>query len=290
MSKLIITGSSGMIGSHLKKLLDHKGIDYLDINRNIWDLKEWKSNYELNGLFGNVDAIFHFAAMLPKTTNLDYKNLFDINVRSCLNVAKWALKKDIPIIFLSGSIVYKNTNKIQLNENDPKATLGLGGFYGFSKVLSENVFNHFISQGLKVIILRPSSVYGLGLGRDKMINKFLEKASKGEVFYLNEPNNKINLIHAMDVAYAAFNCFSQNKFGTFNIGSDQMNSISQIAQTVINIVKKGKASSLKISPNPLNRYNLNCDLAKKEFGFKPKISLRQGINAIYEGSMLELLF
>tara|TARA_B100001250_G_scaffold414630_1_gene454981 strand:- start:5779 stop:6093 length:315 start_codon:yes stop_codon:yes gene_type:complete len=94
-------------------------------------------------------------------------------------------------------MVYEDNNKIQLNENDPKTILSIGGFYGFSKILCENDFNHFINQGLKVIILRTSSVYVLGLGKDKMINQFLEKDVRREFFNIYEPNNKINLIHAM---------------------------------------------------------------------------------------------
>ena len=99
MSKLAILGSSGMIGSHLKALFLHKGIEFIDVNRNIWDLSQWKTEEELDEIFKDIKAVFHFAAALPSKNKDENKLLFDVNVRSCLNLAQWATKKDIQIIF-----------------------------------------------------------------------------------------------------------------------------------------------------------------------------------------------
>ena len=291
MSKVAILGSSGMIGSHLKKLLLYKNIDFIDINRDMWDLSQWKSDEELDILFKNTEAIFNFAGALPTSNNIDENQLiFDVNVRSCFNLAQWATKRNISIIYLSGSTVYENPNKKGILENEKKVVYGLGEFYGYSKLLAENIFQHFIAQGLLMIIMRPSSVYGTGLGETKLINIFLKKATNDEIINISEANNKINFIHAMDVAYASLEAYKKKSYGIFNISGKEMISIEELANICIEVAESGKIEKIEYAKNPFERFNLNCINAEKEFNFKPKINMFDGVSAMNNKVYLENMF
>ena len=281
--KIAVTGANGMTGRHMLALLKEKGIPYKAITRNEWDICKWKSFDELDAIFNECKAAFHFAAQLPGERG-STENLFDANVRSCLNLAEWATDRSIPIVFLSGSTVYKNAHKENILESDEKVINGFGGFYGYTKFLAENIFEHYKSEGLKSIILRSSSIYGYGLSSDKLIPHYLSLAGQGEIIKISQPNNKINLIHAYDVAMAALTAFQSKSWGVFNIGSRNQ-SIIEIAKMAVKVMGKGEISIEDFNENieSFTRFDLDSSLAKKTFGFKPGISLEKGMRSISLG-------
>lgn len=285
MNNVAIIGASGMIGSHLKALLNYKKINALDISRKVWDLSIWKTDLELDSIFKNTKYIFHFGAMLPQNDD-KYKELFDTNVRACLNLSKWAIQREVFIIYLSSSTVYDNPNAKNILENSKKVTYGLGGFYGYTKLLAENIFSHFVKQGLKLCILRPTSVYGLGLGSDNLISSMINKASNNETIYLSQKKNKINFIHSMDVAYASYQVFCNNTYGIFNIASENLTSIFDLSKIVTNTLNSGMIVCEDNKEKGFERFDLNCDYAKQEFNFNAKINIKDGINAMIIKSML----
>ena len=223
MNKFAVTGSNGMTGSHMVSLLKSKKFPVKAVTRKEWDLTEWKSFDELDDIFGSVSAVFHFAAQLPyaEFTNKNWQTqkIFDTNVRSCINLAEWAKLRNIAIIFLSSGVVYENPQALKIKETDPKALNGLGGFYGYSKILAEGVFNHLSEAGLKCTILRPSSLYGYGLPANKLVQNYINIASSDGLIEITGAKNKINFIHAYDVANAALQAFAMKAEGVFNISS-----------------------------------------------------------------------
>ena len=176
MNKFAVTGSNGMTGSHMMSLLKSKGIPVKAVARKDWDLTEWKSFDELDHIFGSVSAIFHFGAQLPynnfNNDNWQTQQIFDANIRSCLNLAEWAKLRNIPIVFLSSAAVYEDPHASKITETNPKVVNGFGGFYGYSKLAAENILNHLSAEGLKCIVLRPSSLYGYGLPSEKIIQHY----------------------------------------------------------------------------------------------------------------------
>ncbi|MBK2335680.1 NAD-dependent epimerase/dehydratase family protein [Francisella tularensis] len=287
IDKVAITGVTGMVGSHVKLLFDRLSIPTVAVTRAVWDLSEWKSDQELDKIFKDVSTIFHIGAVLSAD---NIKKLFDVNVRSVLNICQWALNKNIKVIYISGATVYEDTTKCNINEAATKVVCGLGGIYGYSKLLAENVLSHYESQGLRVCILRPSSIYGYGLASDKVLNVFIRNAIDGKKIFLSNPNNRVNLIHAMDVAYACFQVYDRSVEGVFNIAAEKLYSFYDIAKMVISVVGKGGLDVCNDSAKLENRFDLDCSKAKKEFGFFPRIGLKSGIESIYNKTMLLNMF
>ncbi len=296
LNKVAITGGSGMVGRHLITALVKKGISCIATSRTepdtkedffsweAWDLQEWKSVDELNVLFAGVSAIMHIGAAVPNSAQiLSHKTIFDSNVRSCLCLGQWALESRIPMIFLSGATVYANPDGEGICENADKAYKAvqtLGGFYGFSKLLAEEVLLNLAVDGLQLCILRPSSIYGFGLHREKMISKFITQASRGEIISLQQPiDDKIDLIHASDVADAAVQALEGKAQGIYNIASGTLVTVLEIAQTCVKVVGNGKVEikAGMADRAPILRFGLNCDAARESFGFLPKINLCEGI-------------
>lgn len=288
MTHVAVTGANGMTGSHIVSLLKSKGFSVNSVTRNVWDLTEWRSFDEMDYIFKNVSAVFHFGAQLPNNNlihdNLKTKQIFDANTRSCLNLAEWAKFKGIPIIFLSSSAIYKNPNAYKITEADLKVGTQFGGFYAYSKILAEDIFSYLSLEGLKSIVFRPSSLYGYGLPSNKFVQNCLNIASAGGEINITQARNKINFIHAHDVAYAALQAYKSKSWGVFNIASKENHSILEVAKFAVSILGKGKINILNDNKEEINitRFNLDCELATKSFGFKPKIKLKEGMSLMID--------
>ena len=112
------------------------------MNRGDWDIRHQKSFDELDSIFCNCGTVFHFAAQLTGVS-ASTADIFDANVRFCLNLAEWVASRSISMVFLSGSTVYKDPNKEKISEMDEKVVNGFSGFYGYSKLLAENIIEHY---------------------------------------------------------------------------------------------------------------------------------------------------
>jgi len=290
MQKVGLTGSTGMIGRHMKCLLEFYNVECMCIKRDSWDFLDWKTLQELDEMFEGVEAIFHFGAALPQSgyssneNNQQTQVIFDANVRACLNLAEWAQSRDVPVVFLSGATVYDEPCAKNINETAPQVKNGFGGFYGYSKLLAEKVFDHFIASGLKLVILRPSSVYGVGLGVDKLISNYLNLASNNENIKIESPQNRINLIHALDVSKAAFLALKNRAWGVYNVASEDNSSIQEVAESIVNVCGAGTIviNEPLIEQTPFVRFNLDIRKAAHDFSFKPTINLNEGLTLMHE--------
>jgi UDP-glucose 4-epimerase len=293
-----LTGASGMVGRHVLEALKCKNIFCVATSRRpskirqeglmwseAWDLTEWKSPEELDIMFPKVEAMLHVGAIVPHASvKVSERVFFDANVRSCLSLGQWALKRKIQLVFLSGSTVYADPEKTGIRESDKKTCGGLGGFYGFTKLLAEKILKYLEGEGLHLTILRPSSIYGYGLPTGKMISNFLHKASEGQFIELTPPvDDRINLIHAYDVAQALLMVLEKKAYGVFNIAGKLPPSIFEIAQTCVEVVRRGEVKVLhgESSRAPVVRFDLCCDVARDAFAFSPKINLSEGIRRVW---------
>ena len=176
-------------------------------------------------------------------------------------------------------MVYENPHASNIIETDLKALNNLGGYYGLSKILAESILDNLAKFGLKRVILRPSSIYGHGLLSDKIIQNYLNLASQNKDLIINEPNNKINFIHAYDVVKAALKAFQVESWGTFNVASEENNKIYELVNIIVSVTGSSSKIIFKESNhnNVFSRFDLNSKLAKKSFGFQSNINLEQGI-------------
>lgn len=298
LKRIGLTGASGMVGRHLRALCERRGIDYVATSRTSilgipaqchwypWNLATWKSAQELDQLFGTVDVIFHVGARVPRRSEeMSVGDIFDANVRACLNIGQWACQRNIPLVFLSGATVYADPARVGILEDDQKTDGGgVGGFYGYSKWIAEEVLSHFRHLGLPLLVLRASSVYGSGLSDDKMISSFLKRASRGEVIELQQPiGDTVDLIHASDVAEAIVQTIEQETWGTFNIASERQYTMEEIAQACVDVVGRGvvKIIGKPVGGSERMRFGLSCNAARAAFDFQTRMSLIDGLTEMW---------
>jgi len=295
LKRVGLTGASGMLGRHLIELLEEKRIlisaSSLDKPNNLpdnsiwieWDLAQWKSLAEIDKIFPDIDAFVHIGAAVG--AGISRKTVFDVNVRSCLNTSEWAMERGIPYLYISGATVYAEPERSNIWEDDPKAVSGFAGFYGYSKYLGEQVLSHMASLGLKLCILRPSSIYGFGLPVNKMISSFLNTAALGQVIQLKPPvEDRIDMIHARDVAIAIMQAIENEAYGIFNIASETPVSIYEIAQTCVEVVGRGgvEVGANESCQEPGIRFGLQCEAARHAFAYHPTLTLKEGLAKMWQ--------
>jgi nucleoside-diphosphate-sugar epimerase len=293
LNRVALTGASGMVGGHLMSLLKGKTEVVASSRRPVeesegvtwfpWNLEEWKSVEELNRAFGPVDAVFHAGAMLPDAEggSDDWRRaMFDVNVRGSLCVAEWALRSGTPLVFVSSATVYADSYGARITEEAATVSAEDPSFYALTKREAERVLESLVAAGLKVVILRPSAIYGSGLAPAKLIPRFLRLAADDQVIELAPPaGDRVNLIYAADVAAAMVQAVTREAWGVFNIAGAHSSSISEIAETCVRVVGKGQVKEIAAAETapPRGRFDLCIDAARQAFDFSPRYDLYEGL-------------
>jgi nucleoside-diphosphate-sugar epimerase len=288
LEKIGLTGATGMLGRHLSAALENAGSEVVSISRSAesgnvsacWDLAEWLELEALDALFAGAQAVVHAGAMVQPTGKVDESRMFNANVRACLNLGQWAIARNIPIIQISGAIVYANTLAPEQKEDSPLGWNGLGGFYGFSKLLAEDVLMRLRQRGLKLGIVRPTSIYGHGISSDKMMRRFLSIAEEGGCIELVQPvDDRVDLVHASDVSRAVVAMLKRECWSIFNIASGSPISIKELAEACVQFTGRGDVSTRgerAAEYKPAVRYSLNTTLAKHKLDWQPEIDIKSG--------------
>lgn len=163
--KILVTGSSGMLGADLSKVLRSEfalvGMDftalpsgkirYKDfIQADITDEKE-----TMKAVSGSeADLVIHAAAWTDVDgCEADKDKAFRINAFGTRNVAKAASENNIPILYISTDYVFAGTKNSPYKEDDPTGPLSV---YGSAKLEGEK----YVSSCGKYFIIRTSWLYG----------------------------------------------------------------------------------------------------------------------------------
>jgi len=160
--KILVTGSSGFIGSHLIKELKRRNIPFTTLSLRGLSKKYPEHKRLIQSHLLNTDVVIHLAALAHQKGKINADlNLFSrINTDKTEFLAKEALKAGVKrFVFLSSIAVYGILDSQKaLDENTnckPKNA------YGISKFSAEKRLNLLSrNYSMKIYIIRPPIVYG----------------------------------------------------------------------------------------------------------------------------------
>ena len=298
--KVLVTGGAGFIGSHLVELLvKKKDISKIVVIDNLQDgskknlnhllkfkklvLKkiDIKNRRKLSLIFKNVKCVFHLAAMsdiVPSIT--DPRNYLETNIIGTMNILEAMRKNDVKkIIYAASSSCYGIPNKYPTHEKDkinPKYP------YAFSKNIGEQLIQHWSKvYNIKYISLRLFNVYGTRSrthgAYGAALGVFLkQKLSKKPFTIVGDGSQKRDFINVKDVAEAFYKSFVSKKNNKiYNVGTGKPISVNKLVELL-----KGKKIFVPKRPGEPFKTHANINLIKKELNWKPKISLKDGINEV----------
>jgi len=290
LKKILITGATGFIGTHL--------IPQLIKNHKVVGISKNKIKSSKNFISSNVDItnknlkiknkytdIIHMAAHSDVTyCNLNPTKCYELNVKSTQKMLEIARKNDSNFIFLSSSHVYGNPIKQPIVED---SVCNPSTHYASSKKMSEILCETYAkTYGLDIQVARLFSVYGPKSPKSNLIFNIINQIINNSKIILGNTYPKRDFIFISDVIMGLTKILNSKKkgFQVYNLGSGKSISVENLVKNCLNISNKKLkiiSSKEKRRENEINNTQANISKMKKEFNWKTEISLEKGLEITY---------
>lgn len=292
MRRIMVTGSSGMVGTTLcEKLVEHK-IDFLGIDKRA---NQW--NRKMNSYMLRRDL----TKKLNEASSVDCEMIVDLagnasvfgliknpslardNFLMTYNVLEFARQNNIhKFIFVSSREVYGNSEKAPLKEKDVDLEL-CGSPYAVAKIASEALVHAYANcYDIDFVILRFSNVYGRYAFSSRVIPLFIGKVLRGETLEIYGDAKTLDFVYIDDVVDGLLRTikrFEIAKGQAYNIAGGKSCSLREMAELIISLVPLSK-SKIVIGENRTAEnasFVANIDKARAVLGYRPKHSFAKGM-------------
>jgi nucleoside-diphosphate-sugar epimerase len=305
MSKFLVTGGAGFIGSHIvEELVSRKHfVRILDnfSSGKINNLEKVSGKIEIikgdirsvgdcNKACAGIDFVLHQAALrsVPKSMK-NPEEYNDVNITGTLNVLQAALSSKVKrFVFASSSSVYGDVKSFPEKEDFIPQLISP---YALSKLAGEYYCRIFsLNYGLETACLRYFNVFG---ERQALDDEYAVVIPKFISCMLNNENPPIfgtgkqsrDFTYVKNVVNA--NLLAASKPGlkgdVFNVASGKDYSVLELVKFLNQILKKD-IKPLFLKPRQGDVFKTNASLLKikKMLGFSPKISFIEGLKLTVE--------
>ena len=283
MKKVIITGSNGLLGQSLLNLL-LKNKDVYDVygfskGKNRSGREDFKySSIDITNKILLTDAILKikpdFIVNTAAMTNVDAcedakETCNELNVLAVESLKDVSKKLKIHLIHISTDFIFDG-KKGYYKESDIPNPLS---YYGESKLKSEQVL---LDSEIDFTILRTILVYGkvFDMSRSNIVLWVKEMLENNKEITIVDDQYRMPT-YVEELALACKVVIDKKAKGIFNISSDKLLSVFEIAQEIAEVFNLSKDLIKPISTKTLNQKALRpaktgFDLTKtnKELGFK----------------------
>jgi len=297
MSKVIVTGGAGFIGSNLVDALIEKGHDVLVLDNLSTGKKENvnpKAKFfevdlrdfdQIRPLFEGVDFVFHEAALprIPLSIEKPIETN-DINIKATLNVLVAAKEAGVKkLIYASSSSAMGGNTELPMKEDGLCRPLNP---YALQKYVGELYCKIFFDiYGLQTVSLRYFNVYGPRQPREgsyvPVVGIFLTQKAKGEKLTITGDGEQTrDFTNIADVVRANILAMEKDTVGkgeVINIGAGKNHSINKIAEMV-----GGESAHIEARPGEMRDTLADIARAKELLGWQPEITLEEGIKKLLE--------
>jgi len=302
LSKFLVTGGLGFVGSHLVEELMEIGhkVTVLDnlSNGNIQNLSHVEGitkdisnveNLETTHFSEKFDGIFHLATS-PRSSSLD-DPIRDIetNCKGMIRVLEIAKKNNAKVVFTSNSGIYGSAEEgkaIDENSiNNPTTP------YDADKLVSEyycKIYHNI--HGVKSAVVRFATVYGERQVVNEKLNwrplvaTFVKKIVNNEEVTINGDGKQTrDLIYVKDAVQGVIKAMnsSNDNANIFLLSTKTETSVNDVLHLIEDIVGL-KAKIRKTDPlkGDIRRMKYDYNKAKEKLGYEPKFSVKDGIERL----------
>lgn len=298
MTRVIIAGGAGFLGSHLAETLLKEGYDITVVD----DLSSGLES-NVSSIINNIDFIKsdiadfdnseHFDVLInlaSRASRVEWETYpVEVALSNSLgnnNLIKLALQNKALYIYASSSEVYGDPNLVPTPETfiGKVSTTGSRSPYDEGKRFGEALVKAYEREyGLKNIIIRLFNTYGPRMrGGDfygRVIDRFIQQAIRGEslTVYGNGMQTR-SFTYVSDSADAISLLIRRGNSGEiYNVGNDNEITIINLARIILEITRS--TSEIKFLPlPPFDPMRRSADMSKlRSLGFTHMVSLIKGI-------------
>ncbi len=261
MTRIVVTGAAGFIGSNIVKGLNARGIDDIiavddltqgDKFRNLADLKiadyvdaDYFYDAFADGLFGQVEAVFHEGAC-SDTMETNGKYMMDNNYTLSCGLFHACQAQGTRLLYASSAATYGGSDTFRESPEFEKPL----NVYGWSKLLFDQRLRREIGADFsgathQVVGFRYFNVYGpreqhKGRMASVAFHQFNQFKADGKVRLFGEyggygPGQQVRDFVYVDDVVAVNLWFLDNpgKRGVFNLGSGRAQPFNDVATSVV---------------------------------------------------------
>lgn len=310
MKKVLVCGAGGFIGGHLVKRLKSEGCWIRGVDLKYPEFAETEADDFIIGdlrdpvvcrtaVDQRFDEVYQLAADMGGAgfvfTGENDADIMHNSALINLNMLEACQRRNTKRIFYSSSAcMYPEHN--QLNPDNPDCTESSAypanpdSEYGWEKLFSERLFLAFgRNYGMEVRVARYHNIFGpegtWQGGREKAPAAFCRKVAMaedgGEIEMWGDGEQTRSFLYVDECVEGTIRLTRSNWTGPVNIGSDEMVTINELAQMVMDAA--GKSLSIHHIDGPLGVRGRNSEnsLIQEKLGWAPQAPLKDGIARTY---------
>ena len=305
MSKIIITGGAGFIGSHLADKLVNEGEQVVIID-NLYSGRlsyiNPKAKFYLADIREDIidkifeiekpDIVYHLAAQMSVPFSVENPIFdMDVNIKGLLNLLQCSVKHQIKkfVFSSSGGAIYGETDDYPTTEMTQPEPFSP---YAIAKYTSEHYLSFYKKQhGLDYVVLRFANVYGprqVSAHESGVVTIFVQNVLQGKpVKIYSYPHQSGGMyrdyVFVADVVSALSKSRSYAGTDIFNVGTGKPTSTLELFEYIKEL--SGKSVEHSFGPprqGDLTRNCLNIDKSKSVLGWEPQYDIKKGLESTLE--------
>lgn len=302
MYRILITGSSGQIGTNLALRLLEEGHSVFGVDRRVnpWTnafptlLQDLQVPYrDFKGGIGGApyppsDIVIHLAANAKVHQLVQEPHRALENINSTFNVLEYCRVNQLPVIFSSSREVYGDIHRY-ITDEEQAAFQYTESPYSASKIAGEAlIYSYARCYGLRYLVFRFSNVYGRyddDLERmERVVPLFIKRMSQNQPVTVYGEKKVLDFTYVDDCVDGIVLGIQRLLAGqvsqkTINLAYGRGNTLVRMAELVgeaLGVKPQIHVEPAKL-PGEVTHYVADITLARQLLGYSPKVPLEEGI-------------
>lgn len=302
--KVLVTGGGGFIGSHLTKRLISEGASVrATTHERSPNLPSKEAEYvqvdltrpdDCKKVVQGIDYVFMCSASTAGAAVMNLTPLAHVTPNVVMNAQMLESAYEAGVkkfLFISSSAAYpptgdRPTTEDEMFNGDPfEVYYSVGWMKRYAEILCR-IYSEKIKKTMPCVVVRPSNIYGPGDKFDPkrshvtaaLLRKVVERMAPLEVWGTGD--DKRDLMYVDDFMDATLLCMEKlTSYQPLNIASGEVHTVKEVLQTMLEIdgYTDAKLQFDPSKPTTIPVRYISTELATKTLGWKPKISLREGL-------------
>jgi UDP-glucuronate 4-epimerase len=300
--RVLITGSSGQIGTNLALALLERGDQVVGVDNRV---NTWTDRFETvlldlsrtgpTALSAHAfDLVVHLAANAKVFELVEHPQKAMDNVSMLFNVLEFCRQNSLPIVFSSSREVYGDIHH-HITEEAAADFVVAESPYSASKIAGEAfIYSYAQCYDLPFLVFRFSNVYGRydnDIDRlERVIPLFIDRIGRGEPIVVYGKDKVLDFTFVDDCiagVVAGIDALHERRIAgqTINLAYGHGNTLMDVVNIIsLALGKEPNATFLGSRTGEVTRYVADIGKARKLLGYDPKTPLSSGLRRAVEWS------